>query len=112
MSPCSVSSRRIVMVAFPGANAVDVIGPLEVFSVAAALRPHEAGEAPAYTTEGVATTAGAGRPPARGGPGASPSPRAPRRPGGTPLLARPAGGGPPPPRPPPPPGPPPPRPPP
>src|SRR5262249_50059460 len=58
MSPCSVSSRRIVMVAFPGANAVDVIGPLEVFSVAAALRPNEAGEAPAYTTEVVATTAG------------------------------------------------------
>jgi len=58
MSPCSVSSRRIVMVAFPGANAVDVIGPLEVFSVATALRPHEAGEALAYTTEVVATTAG------------------------------------------------------
>src|SRR5262249_58670974 len=81
MSPCSVSSRRIVMVAFPGANAVDVIGPLEVFSVAAALRPHEAGEAPAYTSQGVPTTAGGGGTPGRVRAGATARPGAAARAG-------------------------------
>jgi transcriptional regulator GlxA family with amidase domain len=47
------------MVAYPGANALDVIGPLEVFSVAARLAPHDAGEVPAYTIEVVATKPGA-----------------------------------------------------
>src|SRR5262249_36116574 len=58
MSPRIPSSRRIVMVAFPGANAVDVIGPLEVFAVAGRLGAHGAGEIPAYTTEVVAAVPG------------------------------------------------------
>ncbi len=46
------------MVAYPGANAVDVIGPLEVFAAAAALAGRAPGEPRAYTTEIVATAAG------------------------------------------------------
>ena len=46
------------MVAFPGANAVDVIGPLEVFASASALATRGSSRPPAYTTEVVAPVAG------------------------------------------------------
>ena len=46
------------MVAFPGANAVDVIGPLEVFASASALAARGSSRPPAYTTEVVAPVAG------------------------------------------------------
>jgi transcriptional regulator GlxA family with amidase domain len=46
------------MVAYPGANAVDVIGPLEVFASAAALAAGGSSEPRAYTTEVVAPVAG------------------------------------------------------
>ena len=46
------------MVGYPGANALDVVGPLEVFAVAARLAPHAPGEIPAYTTEIVASRSG------------------------------------------------------
>jgi transcriptional regulator GlxA family with amidase domain len=52
------SSRHIAMVAFPGANAVDVIGPLEVFASASALATRGSSRPPAYTTEVVAPVAG------------------------------------------------------
>src|SRR4029434_9767420 len=55
--PCS-PSRHVVVVAFPGVNALDVIGPLEVFATAAKLCPHAAADPPAYTTEVVARVAG------------------------------------------------------
>jgi transcriptional regulator GlxA family with amidase domain len=58
MTPSSPSPRRIVMVAYPGANALDVIGPLEVFAVAGRLAVHGPDEVPAYATEIVATAAG------------------------------------------------------
>jgi transcriptional regulator GlxA family with amidase domain len=48
-----------VLVAYPGVNALDVIGPLEVFSTAAKIGPPGPGETPAYTTEVVARVAGA-----------------------------------------------------
>ena len=57
MSPRS-PSRHVVVVAFPGVNALDVIGPLEVFATAAKLSPHPPGSPPAYTTEVVARGAG------------------------------------------------------
>jgi len=46
------------MVAFPGANAVDVIGPLEVFASASALATRGSSQPPVYTTEVVAPVAG------------------------------------------------------
>src|SRR5262249_36282002 len=52
-------SRHVVLVAYPGVNALDVIGPLEVFSAAAKISPCGPGETPAYTTEVVARVAGA-----------------------------------------------------
>jgi transcriptional regulator GlxA family with amidase domain len=52
------SSRHVAMVAFPGANAVDVIGPLEVFASASALATRGSSRPPAYTTEVVAPVAG------------------------------------------------------
>jgi transcriptional regulator GlxA family with amidase domain len=58
MSPRNPRSRHVLMVAYPGAHALDAIGPLEVFSAAATLGPRAAGEAPAYTTEVVAVAAG------------------------------------------------------
>src|SRR5262245_45878246 len=51
-------TRHVAMVAYPGANAVDVIGPLEVFATAATLAAHGTSEPRAYTTEVVATVAG------------------------------------------------------
>jgi transcriptional regulator GlxA family with amidase domain len=51
-------SRHVVVVAFPGVNALDVVGPLEVFSTAAKLCPRAASDPPAYTTEVVARVAG------------------------------------------------------
>ncbi len=51
--------RRIVMVAFPGAQVLDVTGPLEVFARTARwLAEQEQRTVPAYTTELVATAAG------------------------------------------------------
>src|SRR4030095_2909701 len=55
--PCAPSGH-VVVVAFPGVNALDVIGPLEVFATAAKLCPHAAADPPAYTTEVVARVAG------------------------------------------------------
>ena len=46
------------MVTFPGANAVDVIGPLEVFASATALATRGSSQPPVYTTEVVAPVAG------------------------------------------------------
>ncbi len=54
-----LSSRHIVVVAYPGVNALDVIGPLEVFSTAARLAPPGPDQAAAYTTEIVAPAPGA-----------------------------------------------------
>ena len=51
-------SRHVAMVAFPGANAVDVIGPLEVFATASAMAARGSSRPPAYTTEVVAPVAG------------------------------------------------------
>jgi transcriptional regulator GlxA family with amidase domain len=56
----SLRARRIVMVAFPDAQIIDITGPLEVFGRAARLMTEERGwRIPAYTVEIVATRAGA-----------------------------------------------------
>src|ERR1700674_237723 len=53
-------TRRIVMVAFPDAQIIDITGPLEVFGRAARLLTDERGwRVPAYTVEIAATKAGA-----------------------------------------------------
>lgn len=60
------ATRRIAMLAFPGANAIDVLGPLEVFATAArflaegapGLRARGAGAPPAYAVEVVARRRG------------------------------------------------------
>src|ERR1700685_4510988 len=53
-------TRRIVMLAFPDAQIIDITGPLEVFGRAARLLSDERGwRVPAYTVEIVATKAGA-----------------------------------------------------
>src|ERR1700678_4261625 len=53
-------TRRIVMVAFPDAQLIDITGPLEVFGRAARLMTEERGwRVPAYTVEIVAAKAGA-----------------------------------------------------
>jgi len=55
----SARTRRIVMLAFPDAQIIDVTGPLEVFGRAARLLTEERGwRTPAYTVEIVATKAG------------------------------------------------------
>ena len=52
-------SRRIVMIAFPDAQIIDITGPLEVFGRAARLLTDERGwRVPAYTVEIAATKAG------------------------------------------------------
>ncbi len=52
-------TRRIVMVAFPDAQIIDITGPLEVFGRAARLLSDERGwRVPAYTVEIAATKAG------------------------------------------------------
>jgi len=52
-------SRRIVMLAFPDAQIIDITGPLEVFGRAARLMTEERGwRVPAYTVEIVAAKAG------------------------------------------------------
>jgi transcriptional regulator GlxA family with amidase domain len=54
-----IRMRRIVMVAFPDAQIIDITGPLEVFGRAARLLSDERGwRIPAYTVEIVATKAG------------------------------------------------------
>ena len=50
--------KRIVMVAFPDAEVLDVTGPLDVFSVVARLLAAAAGEGTPYTIEVVASKAG------------------------------------------------------
>src|SRR4051812_36055486 len=62
MTPPSVQPRQIVMAAFDGAEMVDVVGPLEVFSVASRVMAYRGegvapGE-PAYRVEIVAEHAG------------------------------------------------------
>ena len=53
-------TRRIVMVAFPDAQIIDITGPLEVFGRAARLLSDERGwRVPAYTVEIAASKAGA-----------------------------------------------------
>jgi len=53
-------TRRIVMVAFPDAQIIDITGPLEVFGRAARMLTDERGwRVPAYTVEIAATRAGA-----------------------------------------------------
>jgi transcriptional regulator GlxA family with amidase domain len=53
-------TRRIVMLAFPDAQIIDITGPLEVFGRAARLLTDERGwRIPAYTVEIAAATAGA-----------------------------------------------------
>ena len=53
-------SRRIVMLAFPDAQIIDITGPLEVFGRAARMLTDERGwRVPAYTVEIAATRAGA-----------------------------------------------------
>src|SRR5277367_2013905 len=52
-------TRRIVMLAFPDAQIIDITGPLEVFGRAARLLTDERGwRVPAYTVEIAATRAG------------------------------------------------------
>src|ERR1700723_1074294 len=54
-----IRTRRIVMVAFPDAQIIDITGPLEVFGRAARLLSDERGwRVPAFTVEIVATKAG------------------------------------------------------
>ena len=58
-TPAGSRTRRIVMVAFPDAQIIDITGPLEVFGRAARLLSDERGwRVPAYTVEIVATKAG------------------------------------------------------
>lgn len=59
------STRTIVMAAFPGAEMIDVVGPLEVFSVASRILSYragrastDAGPAPAYRVEIAAEAPG------------------------------------------------------
>src|SRR5271156_6956743 len=53
-------TRRIVMLAFPDAQSIDITGPLEVFGRAARLMTDERGwRFPAYTVEIIAAKAGA-----------------------------------------------------
>src|SRR5271156_935365 len=53
-------TRRIVMVAFPDAQIIDITGPLEVFGRAARLLTEERGwRVPAYSVEIAAAKAGA-----------------------------------------------------
>lgn len=59
MSPSLPPSRHIAVVAYPGVNALDAIGPLEVFATAATLGSQETGGAVPYTTELLAVRAGA-----------------------------------------------------
>ena len=55
-----LGTRRIVMVAFPDAQIIDITGPLEVFGRAARLLSDERGwRVPAYTVEIAASKAGA-----------------------------------------------------
>src|SRR5215470_4024677 len=52
-------TRRVVMVAFPDAQIIDITGPLEVFGRAARLLTDERGRrTPAYTVEIAASKAG------------------------------------------------------
>jgi transcriptional regulator GlxA family with amidase domain len=54
-----IRTRRIVMLAFPDAQIIDITGPLEVFGRAARLLSDERGwRVPAYTVEIMATKAG------------------------------------------------------
>jgi transcriptional regulator GlxA family with amidase domain len=56
----SLRTRRVVMVAFPDAQIIDITGPLEVLGRAARMLTDERGwRVPAYTVEIVATKAGA-----------------------------------------------------
>ena len=55
--PRNSASRRVVMVAFPSVQVLDVVGPLEVFG-AASQALEGTGGAPAYQVEIVATRAG------------------------------------------------------
>lgn len=61
-SPARVrATRRVVMLAYPGAQMLDVVGPLEIFSGAAhmlAARAQGTAARPAYTTEIIAPDAG------------------------------------------------------
>jgi transcriptional regulator GlxA family with amidase domain len=58
MSPASLEPRRIVMAAFPGAETIDVVGPLEVFSAASRYLEATGSPAPAYRVEIAAETPG------------------------------------------------------
>lgn len=54
-----LSTRRVVMAAFPGAEMLDVVGPLEVFSVASRILDHrEKRTSPAYRVEIAAESPG------------------------------------------------------
>src|SRR5262249_32646905 len=55
--PARVRAHRIVMLAFPGAQILDVTGPLEVFAIANRLLEAQA-RRPGYQIELVATSAG------------------------------------------------------
>ena len=64
VTPASPTPRRIVMAAFPGAEMLDVVGPLEVFSVASRILANDSGRRgnadppPAYRVEIAAETPG------------------------------------------------------
>ncbi|MGK9235977.1 GlxA family transcriptional regulator [Inquilinus limosus] len=55
--PTRNSPRRIAVLAFPGVGMLDVVGPLEVFAAASALR-RDGGLPPAYAVEILAARAG------------------------------------------------------
>ena len=58
-APWGLCTRRIVMLAFPDAQIIDIAGPLEVFGRAARLLTEERGwRVPAYSVEIAATKAG------------------------------------------------------
>jgi transcriptional regulator GlxA family with amidase domain len=56
--PRVMPPRRIVMLAFPDAQILDVTGPLEVFAIAARLLVHRTSRDPGYSVELVAPSAG------------------------------------------------------
>src|SRR4051794_13979530 len=50
------ATRRVVMIAFPGANVLDVTGPCEVFNAATVARRAQAPDTDGYRIEIFATT--------------------------------------------------------
>jgi transcriptional regulator GlxA family with amidase domain len=54
--PAARTQRRVVLVAYPGIQTLDLVGPVEVFHTANRMVPGAGTEAPAYRTEVVTRT--------------------------------------------------------